>query len=233
MQKRLKTHVQHGITQFELTTEFVKNLSQFEVTPAAKLVLLYLSTCYNPKKADVFPKQKTIAAKLGISERSVVRAVQELIKAGIIIAECNHSNRYRIISKWTSQSAENEKIFTLDNLSDSTGQNDNKICDKLTPHEHKQTKEPYNQPINVEDFKILKDYAIQKGARNINAYVNALIKAKQADKIILDIKRAENNARAMQNLTSNVLEDAKFARENRAEYIPQCWFEMKKKILSQ
>ena len=83
-----KKHDQHGFSQFRLTNKTVNNLSQFDLTPTAKLVLVYLTTCYNPKKADMFPKQKTIAMKLGISERSIVRAISELIKAGLIVVEC-------------------------------------------------------------------------------------------------------------------------------------------------
>ena len=179
----------------------------------------------------MFPKQSTIAEKLGVSEASVIRAISELHKEGLIVSERKYTNRYKFTSKIVCECPQN--IFSCQKeMQDENNQNEILETCKMQPHEHEQKIET-NKPTNVEDFKILKNYAVQKGARNINAYVNALIKAKQAGKIILDIKRAENNARAMQNLTSKVLEDAKFARENRAEYIPQCWFDMKKKILSQ
>ena len=119
-----KKHAGHGFSQYELTTEIVKNLSQFDITPTAKLVLLYLTTCYNPKNADVFPKQKTIAAKLGISERSVTRAVQELFKAGLILIECKHTNRYKIVANRGGFARDIGKNFEPDNLSDSLSQND-------------------------------------------------------------------------------------------------------------
>ena len=206
-------------------------MSQFNLKPITKLVLLYLCDCYNPNKTEMFPKQSTIAEKLGVSEASVIRAISELHKEGLIVSERKYTNRYKFTSKIVCECPQN--IFSCQKeMQDENNQNEILETCKMQPHEHEQKIET-NKPTNVEDFKILKNYAVQKGARNINAYVNALIKAKQAGKIILDIKRAENNARAMQNLTSKVLEDAKFARENRAEYIPQCWFDMKKKILSQ
>lgn len=111
---------------------------------AAKLVLLYLTTCYNPEKAEVFPKQKTIAAKIGVSERSVVRAIQELFKAGLILIECKITNRYKIVAKWGSSKPENEKNFYQDNMSDVSGQNDTSQTDNLSPIIHEQKKEQKN-----------------------------------------------------------------------------------------
>ena len=93
-----KTQHAHAFSQFELTKNVLNNLSQFDITPTAKLVLLYLTGCYNPDNADVFPKQSTIATSLGVSERSVVRAVQELCACGLVIIECKNSNRYKFTS---------------------------------------------------------------------------------------------------------------------------------------
>lgn len=174
--KTAKKHAEHAFSQFKLTQNLLNNLSQFEITPTAKLVLLYLSSCYNPQKADMFPKQKTIASKTGISERSVVRAIQELFKAGLIIIECKYTNRYKFTSK----------IFESENLSDISSQNDTKDNDNLSVHEP--IKEPIKEPQKVEDFKILKDYAEQKGAKNITAYINALKKNGAAEQIIKTFK---------------------------------------------
>ena len=44
----------------------------------------------------MFPKQETIADKLGISLSSVKRAIKELAKANIIIIELKFSNRYNL-----------------------------------------------------------------------------------------------------------------------------------------
>ena len=102
---------------------------------------------------------------------------------------------------------------------------------KMQPHEHEQKTET-NKPTNVEDFKILKTYAVQKGAKNVNAYINYLIKSGAAAEIIQKAKQAKINARAMENSTKRVIEDLAFAKANRAEKIPQCWYDMKAKILN-
>ena len=69
----------------------------------------------------MFPKQKTIAAKIGVSERSVTRAVQELFKAGLILVECKHTNRYKIVANSGTLARDIEKIFEPDILSDNSG----------------------------------------------------------------------------------------------------------------
>jgi DNA-binding Lrp family transcriptional regulator len=48
----------------------------------------------------MFPKQETIAEKLGISLSSVKRAVKELSKANIILVELKFSNRYNLTSSF-------------------------------------------------------------------------------------------------------------------------------------
>ena len=231
MQKRLKTHVQHGITQFELSKKILNNLSQFNLKPITKLVLLYLCDCYNPNKAEMFPKQSTIAEKLGVSEASVIRAVSELHKEGLIVSERKgNTNRYKFTSKIVCECPQN--IFSCQKeMQDENNQNEILETCKMQPHEHEQKRET-NKPTNVEYFKILKNYAVQKGAKNVNAYINYLIKSGAATEIIQKAKQAKINARAMENSTKKVIEDLAFAKANRAEKIPQCWYDMKAKILN-
>ena len=183
-----KREAAHGFTQFDLTKKTLNNLSQYNITPTAKLVLLYLTDCYNPKHADVFPKQKTIALKLGISERSVMRAIQELFKAGLILIECKHTNRYILMPNSTSQLSQIDKLsqtecqnvtFTPDNLSHTC------IEQKRVTKKEQRNK---NVGGNVSD-KILVDYAIKHNAKNINAYVNTLKQTKSAEKIINDYNK--------------------------------------------
>ena len=196
------------LTQFDLTKKTLNNLSQLDITPTAKLVLLYLTSCYNPKHADVFPKQKTIALKLGISERSVIRAVQELFKAGLILIECKHTNRYILMPNSTSQLSQNDK------LSKTECQNDTFTPDNLSPHEHEQKKETKKEQLikggnvywtseqsaraershvycecSLEGDSILRIYAKKHGARNIDSYVKTLKSSPSADKIINEYKR--------------------------------------------
>ena len=92
-------HVRKALRQIDIVNYLLNNLSQFNLKPTTKLVLLYLAGCYNPKHADVFPKQKTIALKMGISEASVIRSIAELHKEGLIISERKYTNRYKFTSR--------------------------------------------------------------------------------------------------------------------------------------
>lgn len=210
-QKSMKTMSGHGFTSFELTKNLLNNLQQFNITPTAKLVLLYLSSCYNPQKASMFPKQKTIADKIGVSERSVTRAVQELFKAGLIIIECNLSNRYKFTSKIVSECPQNEKNFYSENLSGI----DDKISsqdDKLSGTCIEQIKEHKKEPTYVEDFKILKHYAVKHGAKNVNAYIKVLRKNGADKRIIQEYKEklsTENYWHNQAQKTSKLVEEYK------------------------
>lgn len=187
----VKRHAGHGFSQFKLTNYLLNNLSQFDITPIAKLVLLELSACYNPNKPDMFPKQKTLAKKIGVSERSVVRGIQELVKEGLILIESKYTNHYVFTSRIGGEWSQNKKIFTPENMSEDLGQNDNSNRDNLSHHEHEPIKEQNKEPENVEDFKILKNYAKNKGAKNVTSYIAALKRNGSAEKIIKDFKAKE------------------------------------------
>lgn len=187
----VKKDAAQSLTQYELSTQIITKLNTFKLTPTAKLVLLYLTTCYNPKHREVFPKQKTIADKLGVSERSVTRAIQELFKEGLILIECKFTNRYKFTSRIVSECPEK--------MSDDFGQNDTKLSDNLSVPciepiiEHE--KEPsinMGGNVYIGDDKILADYAIKHGAKNVKAYVNFLRKNGSAKKIISDYKKKKN-----------------------------------------
>lgn len=184
--KTLKKHATHAITGFELSKKTLNNLSQFNLKPIAKLVLLYLCDCYNPKHGEMFPKQSTIAAKLGVSEASVIRAVQELHKEGLIISERKYTNRYKFTPKIVSERSQNEDF----NLQEETSQNISSETCKMTAHD-KEKITGENKPTKVDEFKILKNYAEKQGARNTTAYINALKKNGAADKIIAQYKELQ------------------------------------------
>ena len=79
---------------FDLTTELLRGgLSEFDLNANTKLVLLYLAACYNVKKGKVFPKIKTIADSIGISEIGAKRAIAELLNAGLILKAKKGDNR--------------------------------------------------------------------------------------------------------------------------------------------
>lgn len=213
--KTLKMHAAHAITGFELSKKTLNNLSQFNLKPIAKLVLLYLCDCYNPKHGEMFPKQSTIAAKLGVSEASVIRAVQELHKEGLIISERKYTNRYKFTPKIVAERSQNEDF----NLQEETTQNISSETCKMTAHDKEKITEK-NQPTKVDEFKILKNYAEKQGARNTTAYINALKRNGSAVKIISEYKEKqaadryyqrlrEENARRLAELKAIVPENPK------------------------
>ena len=227
MAQSVKKHAGHAFSQFRLTNDLLQNLYKHEITPTAKLVLLYLSSCYNPKKADMFPKQKTIAAKLGVSEASVIRGVSELHKEGLIISERKYTNRYKFTSKIVSEQPQDEKNFASDILQCEISQNESKETCKMQPACNNLQKEHIKQPLKVEDYKILKEYALKYGAKKVQAYVNKLIRKGSAEGIIKDYKQMQANAQGMIAKAKQVQKDLEFARANRSKEIPQSFYEMK------
>ena len=235
MMATAKKHAQHAFSQFTLTQNLLNNLSQFKITPAAKLVLLYLSSCYNPKKADMFPKQKTIAQKTGISERSVVRAIQELFKAGLIIIECKYTNRYKFTSKIAIWSEKINKKFYSDNMTGNRRQNDALEYDNLAQHEHEPIKEQKKEPEDVEDFKILKNYAESKGAKNITAYINKLKENGSAAQIINEVRKRKRISIFFDNQAKEITKMNQINREGAKNAVMpwecEAMLEVKQKLL--
>ena len=138
----VKKPVIKELTQVQLSNWIVNNLSQFNLKPTAKLVLLYLASCYNPKHADVFPKQKTIADRMGVSEASVIRAISELHKEGLIISERKYTNRYKFTSR----------ILNLGGIVEDLKQ-DNKMQDEKTQNASLKT-------CNLQVFFIISSHCI-------------------------------------------------------------------------
>lgn len=193
-----KTMSVHGFTQFELTKRVLNNLSQFRLKPTTINVLLYLTSCYNPKNQYVFPKQKTIAAVFNCSERSVVRAIQELVKEGLIIVECKYTNRYRFTSRVVGEASQNEKKFCGDKMSDTTdkisSQSDNlsPACIEQTKEQEKeQTYSKWGNVYSMEEYAILKEYALKHTTEaQVDAYI-AGIRNRGGDKSILKKHRLQ------------------------------------------
>lgn len=217
MGEAAKKHDSHAFTSFDLTKNLLNNLQQFKITPTAKLVLLYLASCYNPKKADMFPKQKTIADKIGVSERSVVRAISELFKAGLIIIECKYTNRYKFTSKIVPERSEN--------LSKEIRQNDIKEDDKLSCHDKEQIKR--KNKLTNDEFLI--KYAESRGVKNKVAYINAIKRNGGDLEIVKEMKQAQINKTFMQNEVKRFIENDRENRKNAVEP-PKAWKELKLKL---
>ena len=199
-----KKHATHAIRQVELLNYLLNNLSQFNLKPTTKLVLLYLAGCYNPKHADVFPKQKTIALQMGISEASVIRAIQELHKEGLILSERKYTNRYKFTSKILNLGAENESFSVSNNMQVENSQNVSSETSNLQAPYKEQKKEqkkeqtysfsPKNEGGNVylfqsEEDRILEEYAKKRAKKSVQAYVKRLKESGSAAKIISEYKK--------------------------------------------
>lgn len=198
METALKMRQQESCTQFEITTNIITKLNTFKLTPAAKLVLLYLTTCYNPKHKEVFPKQKTIADKLGISEVSVTRAICELHKEGLIISERKISNRYVFTSRIVSEQADN----LIDDKQQIDRKENIKMIDSYIHEQTRRTKKEQtvkknlqvdSNSIEFEEFKILKDYAQKNCTSTPEKYLNWILKHKDVQKKILSDYKAKVN----------------------------------------
>lgn len=200
VKERAEKHAAHGVTGFELCAYLLQNLNKYKLSPSAKNILWYLSMCHNGQKGYVFPKQKTIAQKMGLSERSVIRGIQELVKEGLIVVECNLSNKYF----WGPRIAsECPHFFAVKKLS---GCNDkiSSQSENLSPHVHEQRREEnkeqtkkiteqIKEPVKVEDYKILKEYAEARvtNKKKVNAYVNTIIRNGGAENIIAKQREKE------------------------------------------
>ncbi|MCM1339395.1 MAG: helix-turn-helix domain-containing protein [Muribaculaceae bacterium] len=216
-----KSMPSHAFTQFELTKNVLNNLSQFKLKPTAKLVLLYLCDCYNPKHGEMFPKQSTIAMKLGISEVSVIRAIQELHKEGLLISERKYTNRYKFTSRIVQECPEN--LIDNNHQKDSS-ENIKKIAPCIEQkketkkeqtnkelggnvyfsdftHSQRVKKDYLLQFYTPQELEILREYVRKKGnITNIDGYVNRIRLNGNDKQILKDIRkktfvvqRAKNN----------------------------------------
>lgn len=189
--KKAETHVKEGFSQFELTQALLQNLNKLKLTATENIILLELSLFYNPKHADIFPKQKTIALKANCSERSVIRAVQSFIKGGLIMVECKYTNRYKFTQKLLNLCGLMKDFKQGDNLSDSGCQNVIKEGDNLSHHEQSIEQKKNNKVValknsekseTISDEEVLRIYAEKHAKSNIQGYINALkIKGVAAD----------------------------------------------------
>lgn len=92
-------------------------LNRISLSMSAKLVLMALANHYNPQKNGMFPSQKFMADQLGISLKSVERAIKELKNANLLMYVTKKVNRYYFTAKF----------FAEIKMSDNFGQNDG--CD--------------------------------------------------------------------------------------------------------
>ena len=105
MKKEEKNWNSTTINQFELSKMVYTSgfLAKVNLTPTAKLVLIALMQHYNANNAEMFPSQKFLGAQLGISEKSVERAIANLRDENLIFYVTQQVNKYRFTAHFFEQ----------------------------------------------------------------------------------------------------------------------------------
>ena len=167
------------LSGYDLTLLLIRGgIGRLGLNSNAKEVLLYLASCYNEKNGVVYPRVKTMAAALDISERGVIRALAELTEKGCIIRSKRkkNSNEY-VITRKVLQS--NPMQHQTKNAADVTshGHDDTFSSDTvshLMNHEVEQHEIKQHQPVKKADVVSLSSFSLKK--------IPASILAKKTDK---------------------------------------------------
>lgn len=212
MQVLKKESKRESISQFELTSDLLRNLYKFNLTPVTKLVLLELTTHLNENKngSVVFPSVNYISEVLGIGLTAAKKAIGDLINEGLIIKTKRDKirgnyNKYLLTLKvrnMTSEPSGNELFKQSDSdlfmiRTNKQEKINNKSMDVNYPEKPDNSKSGGN--VYSGDDEILAKYAVKHNAKNVNAYISKLKETGSANKIIKEYKlkiriaqRAEN-----------------------------------------
>lgn len=127
-------------TSFEICKQIYTSglLNKVKLSPSTKLVLIALANHY----PNVFPSQKFIATQLGITTRSVERAIFELKNKGLVIYITKKVNNYKFTNLFLNL-IEGGKKFGSENLSGNNRKIDGSTSDNLSD---KQTNEKTTNP---------------------------------------------------------------------------------------
>lgn len=145
-QKERTLNKSQHLSGYDLTTLLIRGgIGKLGLNGNAKEVLLYLATCYNEKNGVVYPRVKTIAEAMDISERGVIRALAELTEKGCIIRSKRkkNSNEYVITKKVLQFQANN--VITHEHNDTSSNDTVSLLMNEVKQHEVKQ-----QQPITCE-----------------------------------------------------------------------------------
>lgn len=102
--------------QSELTLNVIKSLNKFDLTATAKLVLVYLTTFNKQDNKEFSLKQKRIIKTLGISERSVSRAMVELYAKDIVKKKPGFKNYYSFSTNFLSDKKKANKTVQKEKI---------------------------------------------------------------------------------------------------------------------
>ncbi len=96
------TMLNNGLSQFEISKQiyFSGILNRISLSMSAKMVLIALANHYNPQKSGMFPSQKFISEQLGVSLKSVERAIKELKTANLVVYVTKKVNCYYFTAKF-------------------------------------------------------------------------------------------------------------------------------------
>ena len=176
------TNSNKHLSGFELTTLLIRGgLAQLHLNNNAKQVLLYLATCYNERNGVVFPRVKTIAEAMDISERGVIRALAELTEKGCILRakRAKNCNKYIITKKVLQLAASKESK--------------NNTCN-VTTHGHGDTSR--SDTVTLPIYKEIKQHEIKK-QQQTNEKLNQKPESK---KVVVDFSK---NFLKSRNITLN------------------------------
>ncbi len=134
-------------------------IERYNLTASTSLVLMALCFHYNVKRNDSFPSQELIASKTNLSKSSLVRAIKQLLQAGLILKT---KNKYGNLYKFT------QKFFDELNLTPDTIQNENYENSKRNLHDNKENN-------NIKNKTILnKNTSLFKPLNKVSGVINRL-----------------------------------------------------------
>jgi len=201
------------VTQFNLSKAFTfsKIFSKVELTPSARIIIRHLADYYNPGKKYIFPSIKELAEVSGYSERSVISAIDELNKAGLLfIAKKNHRSNYYF----------SNKLFELLGFTEPE-KNDNER--ENISNERENISRPYieQKRRTKEEQKVFKNSFNLNNKQGIsycsaNKPLEDLRKAKENRKSPLDMPKKE--AIEWYNTLPEILKNSYFAKEVRKKW---------------
>ncbi len=155
----------------------------FNLKQSTLSTLACLCRYYNPSTGVVFPSLSTIADKINAGERTVSRAIEELINKGLLLKIKNGKHNVYIFGnifwQYIKRTAEKSNLVTCQKRKN-TCQNDNRIPAILTSehNKHEQNKEhtSYTNVVNKqEDYKKIDDVIFSKPS-NIQEYKQTIEK---------------------------------------------------------
>ena len=115
------------LSGYELTHLTIHNLGRYDLTPTAKLVLVFLTTHYNEGKNGnvVFPSMPYIAETLGIGLTATKKAIKDLIDDGFILKSKRNKVRGNLNKYGLSPKLKNQKATILNGQNSTPKQSEN------------------------------------------------------------------------------------------------------------